>query len=173
MQSRFVSAIAVACLVALCLLAAPTAANAGLIGSTVEVAFYYPTPGNLFCSNGSAVVSAGVEYPSGCGGFWPVAIDIADATLSVDNSLGWSPGAFNGFLLSVPSGPAIVGATYAGGTMGVTSLVVDSAGLWLNFDSQSGGIAYFDVSTNAVPDAGSSLLLLGMGLAGLRAWRKR
>ena len=24
-----------------------------------------------------------------------------------------------------------------------------------------------------VPDAGSSLLLLGMGLAGLRAWRKR
>ena len=30
---------------------------------------------------------------------------------------------------------------------------------------------YGDATT--VPDAGSSLLLLGIGLAGLRAWRKR
>ena len=31
----------------------------------------------------------------------------------------------------------------------------------------------FVVNTSSVPDAGSSLLLLGMGLAGLRAWRRR
>lgn len=31
----------------------------------------------------------------------------------------------------------------------------------------------FTGSQNTVPDAGSSLLLLGMGLAGLRAWKKR
>ena len=30
-----------------------------------------------------------------------------------------------------------------------------------------------DVGNTAVPDAGSSLLLLGMGLVGLRMWRKR
>ena len=31
----------------------------------------------------------------------------------------------------------------------------------------------FSSTPTTVPDAGSSLLLLGIGLAGLRAWRKR
>jgi hypothetical protein len=38
---------------------------------------------------------------------------------------------------------------------------------------QSDGSGDFTGSTGSVPDAGSSLLLLGIGLAGLRAWKKR
>jgi hypothetical protein len=32
---------------------------------------------------------------------------------------------------------------------------------------------YVDASSNPVPDPGSTLLLLGVGLAGLRVWKKR
>jgi hypothetical protein len=34
-------------------------------------------------------------------------------------------------------------------------------------------VSYVDLDTESVPDPGSTLLLLGMGLVGLRAWRKR
>ena len=96
-------------------------------------------------------------------------------TVDVPSPALWSNDDFNGFLLSVLSGPAITGASWrSGGTMAVTSLAVTSEGLWLNFAGQRGGIATFDLSTStsSVPDAGSSLLLLSMSLAGLKAWRR-
>ena len=37
----------------------------------------------------------------------------------------------------------------------------------------SGTLSIADAETSTVPDTGSTLLLLGIGLAGLRAWRKR
>ena len=53
------------------------------------------------------------------------------------------------------------------GFSSVTRLLVSS--------TDHGGLAYDDFAfdTAAVPDPGSSLLLLGMSLVGLKAWRKR
>src|SRR5262245_53213633 len=81
--------------------AAPLGANAGLLGATVNVDFYYPDQNTLYCSNGSAVVGAGVEYPGSCPGFDPVVIDISDGQITVDTGgNSWAGGTINGFLLT-------------------------------------------------------------------------
>lgn len=156
------------------LLAVSMGANAGLIGATVDVTYYFPDQFSLYCGSGSAVVGAGVEYPSGCSGFSPVSIDISDSQLIVDTGgVGWSAGTFNGFLLSVLSGPAIVSATYDGGSMNVTALQIDNGNLWVNFANQNGGRAVIDFSTEANVPEPTALALLGLGLAGLAASRRR
>lgn len=148
------------------------AAQAGMLGSTVSVDFFYPDTSSLYCSNGSAVVGGGVEYPSSCSGFAPVAIDISDTWISVDTGgSSWSPGSFNGIHLTVLSGPGIMSASYAGGTMGYTGLTVDSGSLWLNFAGVSpGGEAHFLIAT--VPEPGT-YALMGLGLLGVAAIARR
>ncbi len=149
------------------LLAIPTAANATLIGADVDVTFYYPDQASFYCSNGSATVGSGVEYASSCSGFGPVAIDISDSIMSVDTGgIGWDYSLFNGFLLTILSGPSILSASYTGGTMAVTGLQLDSGNLWLDFSGQTGGIAYFSLETRAVPEP-STIALIGLGLVGL------
>jgi len=78
MRTKWIFVLALATLVM-----APSVANAGLIGVTVNVDFYFPNQSTLFCTNGTAVVGAGVEYPSSCDGFAPTAIDIADSQLTI------------------------------------------------------------------------------------------
>lgn len=147
------------------------AAQAGMLGSTVSVDFFYPDTSVLYCGNGSAVVGAGVEYPSSCSGFGPVKIDISDTQISVDTGgIGWADASFNGFHLTVLSGPAISSASYAGGTMGVTGLTLDSGSLWVNFAGQSGGEALINVS--AVPEP-ETFALMCFGLAGVGAAMRR
>ena len=136
-------------------------AQAGMMGSTVNVDFFYPSTADFYCTNGSAVVTGGVEYPSSCSGFGGVIIDISDTQMSVDTGgTGWAAAAFNGFRLTVLSGPAISSASYAGGTMGVTSLTVDSGSLWVNFAGQTGGKAFIDLGPETgVPEPGTGALL--------------
>lgn len=158
-------------LVAVAGLMSAFAAQAGMLGSTVSVDFFFPDTSTLFCSNGSAVVGGGVEYPGSCSGFDPVVIDISDAGMTVDTGgPSWSDGAFNGFRLTVLSGPAISAASYLGGSMGVTSLTLDAGSLWVNFAGQSGGVAEFSLS--AVPEPETYAMLL-LGLAGVAAAVRR
>lgn len=147
------------------------AAHAGLSGSTVNVDFFFPDTSTLYCSNGSAVVGGGVEYASGCSGFSAVSIDISDAGMTVTHSLSsWSPASFNGFHLTVLSGPAITAASYLGGSMNVTSLTVDPSGLWVNFAGQGTGDANFSIT--AVPEP-ETYALMSLGLLGVAAAVRR
>jgi hypothetical protein len=141
-----------------------------MLGSTVDLDWYYPDSSTLYCANGAAVVGGGVEYPAGCLGFSPVSIDITDSGMTVTNPVGWATGAFNGFNLSVLAGPGISAASYLGGTMGNTGLTLDASGLWVNFAGQGGGTAYFSVT--AIPEPGT-YALLGLGLLGVAAAAQR
>lgn len=148
-------------------------ANAGLIGATVNVDFHYPDLATLYCSSGSATVSAGVEYASGCSGYSPVSIDVANSQIVIDSGgFAWASTAFNGLVMSVLSGPAILGLSYNAGlsTMGVTSYAFDPLSMTFNFSGQAAGMAVFDVAT--VPEP-ATLGLLGVGLIGFGMVKRR
>ena len=150
---------------------------ATLDGATVDVNFYFPDSSTLFCASGSQVVGAGVEYSAGCSGFAPVSIDVSGSQVIVghSNQAGFQAGAFNGFVMSLLSGPAISGLAYNAGSssLGVTSSSFTASSMSFNFASQGSGTAVFDVSfaTGAIPlPAGAPLLLTG--IAGM-AWLRR
>lgn len=146
------------------------AAQAGMLGSTVDLDWYYPDSSSLYCTNGAAVVGPAMEYPAGCSGFSPVSIDITDGTMTVINPVGWAPGSFNGFNLGVLAGAPIGSAAYLGGSMSIVSLWVDGSGLWVNFAGMGGGTAEFAISTIPEP---ASYALWGLGLLGLGAAMQR
>ena len=168
LRSRILKSLMVVMLVGF----APMAAQAGLIGADVNVTWYFPDDMTLFCDNGNQTVSAALEYPAGCGGFGPVSIDVQDSALVVSEpNIGFANTAFNGFLISVLTGPAITSATLdPTSTHGVASLNVTPQGLWVNFSGTSGQTAIINLTTADAPEP-STLALLGLGLAFAR--RKR
>lgn len=152
---------------------AACSAQAGIVGATVNVDFYYPNTGSLYCSNGAAVVGGGVEYPASCSGFSPVSIDIGANSITVNTGgATWSGGAFNGFELDVLGGIDILSAFYSGGSMGVTGISIIDGDLWLNFAGQSGGIATFTFTDGTVPEP-AGIVLVALGLLGLAGTRRK
>jgi hypothetical protein len=86
-------------------------------------------------------------------------------SLILTTSLAGAMAPFPGYNPSEWTDPAFSHGQVLLGT-GSHELVVKGDGL--------GGLAAgFYTRLDSVPDAGSSMLLLGIGLAGLRAWRKR
>ena len=165
---------------ALALTAMTGSSQAALLGSTVDVDFYFPDSSSLYCSSGSAVVGAGVEYAAGCSGFSPVSIDITDTQVIVghSNTGGFASGSFNGFVMSILSGPLISSLTYNAllSTLGSTGTSFTGTSMSFNFASQGFGTAVFDIGTgtSAVP-VPAALPLLGsaLGLMALAGRRKR
>ena len=168
----------------LSVLSAP-AAHAGLIGSTVNVGYYFADQQSEYCNLGDRVVGESVEYFDICAGLTHsrIQLDIADDYLEVTLvGLAFSAVDFNGYFLTPVGGPSVVDAYYAGGTMGITSLLMDNGGLWINLAGQSPGpkgsspfnsyTARVGLVTSSVPEPGT-VSLLAAGLVGLLRFHRR
>jgi hypothetical protein len=102
-------------LCALLLLVGDRAAQAGLIGATVNLSAYYPNTTSLYADGGNKVVSDALEYPAGSfdsyNPFW--AVDITGSQMLIEWTFAKGSFAdviFNGFFLSIVSGPPILTA---------------------------------------------------------------
>lgn len=164
-------------------LAVATPASAGLLGSTVNVSAYFPNDATVFEDPGDALVSGGVEYLSGSyptyNSSWQV--DVADTSINITDLLSvglpFTPAAFNGFVLTVVSGPAIASASInPASTIVPVSASVSGGRLFINFSgvgAAAGGTAIVDFTTAGVPvPAPAALALFGLGLAALGLRRR-
>lgn len=91
-----------------------TAADAGLIGSTVDLKWYFPDSTTVLVDGGTKVVGAGVEYPA-LRDFEGVRVDVdvTDTQLIITNSGEdgqFTSATFNGFVLTIVSGPELFSA---------------------------------------------------------------
>jgi hypothetical protein len=155
----------------------PPTATAGLTGSTVDVAAYYPSDSAVYDDPGSRIVSLGIEYPTYSyehyNPYWQV--DIADGSLTLTSSYpGPNPAyfvsaAFNGFILRVISGPALVSASIdpLSDFSPISISVQGGNEILMNFQGvQFNGPASATIDFATVPEP-ASFILLALAFAGL------
>lgn len=178
---------AMACAAALALSAlAPGVAQAGLLGSTVNVSAYFPDIVSIYENPGNAVVTNDVEYLSGAYDIYNTSweVDVQDNRITITDVLGiglpFSGADFNGFVLRVISGPAITSASINNSsTIVPVNAQVSGGSLFINLagvGQQPFGTAIIDVSTagGVVPEPGTwALMLIGFGGLGAVLRRRR
>jgi hypothetical protein len=171
-------------LMALALMVAPPAHASLMSGQTVRLTYEFPSIGTIYNGNThDLLVGAGVEISGFPTGDPRTNIDFSDTNIFVTyNSTGtWTGTSFNGFHVfdlngTIPAFTSVVLNAATTPNMMPLALTFDADNIWVNwqgisFDPRT--IVSIDVNGGSVPDAGSSLLLLGMSLAGLRAWKQR
>ncbi len=154
-------------------------AHAGLIGSTVDVASYYPNLATLGSDGGTTTVSNALEYAN----IHSLSVDITDTQLLI----GWpGPGnvSFTGASCNgckcLLAGVTIFGATVDAASTFAGSPAVSVVGntIFVNFSGLNSGIgpttSVIDVSTSAstspTPEP-STLTLLAAGVLGIVGFR--
>ena len=168
-------------LLAAIFLAVPLSANAALLGSTVIGTPLFPNTSTLGGTGHAAgpitIVDPGLEFPEG----EPYILYSGNIDIT-DNQILWIPtvsttyltAAFNGFKLEFSGAPAITNVVLdPASALAATSISFSSDTVFLNFSGKTvtaGVPAIFVV--NPTPEPGT-LALLGIGLAGLAASRRR
>jgi hypothetical protein len=161
-----------------------------LIGASVDVAAYYPDSSTLFQDGGTKTVSGSIEYPGGTfssyNSSWQV--DITDTQLIVTKTTAsgfpFQPASFNGFVLTILSGPALVSASAdAASNFSPVGISIVGNKLFLNFQGVSADNAVFPVSSiininsgaSGVPEPATWITVLtsGLGLLGFGRLRNR
>ncbi|MFO7695349.1 MAG: VPDSG-CTERM sorting domain-containing protein [Vicinamibacterales bacterium] len=192
------NAVLLACVASLVVVAA-TPALGSTIGTTntgggYSQILHYSPIGQTFTAVDSTVISAGF-YLNTMNPDWPLdgvtvtlysgsgfagSVLAADTEYPLADFIGWhefylggvsvTPGQMYTLGVSVTGGSPYWGAVYALG--GDT---YPDGYAWVVGDAEQGLDMSFQVTGGAgsVPDAGSTLLLFGIGLVGLRAWRNR
>ena len=172
--------------VALAVLAAMFTASstqATLIGSSVNVSIYYPNVSTLYFNGGNTTVSGAIEYPNMNNYNWEVDITGTQIVFhSILDNKSISAGSFNGWIVTILSGPTLLSATANGSSdfnpnsisiVGGNQLLVDYASLSV----LAGEKSIIDIQTAAVPEPSTYLagvlLALPFGLQGIRWLRVR
>jgi uncharacterized protein YjbI with pentapeptide repeats len=163
-------------------------AHAGLVGSTLSQAYYYPdivTPyGSATSLPPSFTVGAGEEGMVNVEGVTFLHVDFSDAGLVVDFDTllanpTWNNVAFNGLVFDGPALESITGISLTGATQfpgfDLSRVTLDGTSLRLNF----AGLSYDDstrigLAFATVPEPETwALLIAGFGMAGMALRRRR
>lgn len=152
-------------------------------GQTVQGSYLWSTIDTVISGPTTAVVGAGVEFPSTLDSMFN--LDISDSNLhaTYNYTSGWTGGPFNGFRIfdvngTIPafSSVAINGATNMVG-FDSSRITFDADNIWVNWQNLD-----FDLSTVVSLDVNgggsevlepSTMLLMGLGLTGLVVSRRR
>ena len=158
------------------LVGATTAAQAGLLGATVQLRWLFPDTATVLDDDGSAVVGAGVEFPSVNVNVFT--LDVTDTQLILTEIFPLGPGVFNfasadfnGYELTILSGEVFASVTESAVTEFLAAdISFSGATLRVNYSEQifaQGWRSILDVTTRvvAVPEP-SALALAGSFLGG-------
>ncbi len=167
-------------------------AQAGLIGSTIGVQTLFPTQSDVCCGSGSAVVGAGVEFPTDSFPSYNSSafVDVGDFQIDYGMVAGtsYSGGAFNGFRFYDILGTIapITGVTIDGATNLVgfdsTRLTFDADNIYINLQGLSPAdahlvrldVSFGEVAPGRIPEPSTlGLLLSSVALLAAPAWRRR
>jgi hypothetical protein len=160
-------------------------AEAGMIGSTVNVSAYYPDTSSVYTDGDNAMVSGAIEYPSGSFASYNLSweVDVTNTQIiltNAGNSVGFpfASAPFNGFIMTVISGPTLLSAIAdpTSDFLPTAITVVGGNQLQLNYQGVNAGnfavlSSIINISTAGVPEPGTIALLVA-GLLGVACTRR-